>query len=304
MNKTKICGIIPPIVTPFSTELELDSPALEKLLNFVINGDVNGIFILGTNGECASLTNQIKEDIISKAVEVTTGRLPVFVNITTASFLETMHLSRVAGNKGADYIVMAPPYYFDMNQVELYNYYKMIADQSSLPLVLYNAPQYTKTAIELDTVVKLAAHQNIVGLKDSSGSMFYLHQLLTKLADEDFSILVGTEVFLGESLLLGMDGGVNGGANIFPKLYVEMYKAGRIGNLNEMKKWQALIQKVQNVVYDALESPMSIVIGLKYILSLRGICNPQMAMPVYKPLDDKYKKRMANLLEEFNAIGL
>ena len=304
MIKSRISGIIPPVITPLSSELELDGSSLNNLVNFVIDNDVHGIFALGTNGECASLSRDVKLDTIKRTVDSVAGRIPVFVNITTSSFKETSSLAEYASDKGADYVVVAPPFYFEMNQVEIFSYFKMIADNSRLPLLLYNAPQYTKTVIEPDTAARLSGHPNIVGLKDSSGSMFYLHQLLARIPNDSFSVLVGTEVFLGESILLGIDGGVNGGANMFPVLYVSMYNAAVNGDLNEMKKLQSRIQKVQNKIYDALDSPMSIVIGLKYMLSLRGICSSRMAMPVYEEPDEEYKRNLAALLEEYESFGL
>ncbi|MFC2116637.1 dihydrodipicolinate synthase family protein [Bacteroidota bacterium] len=304
MERLNISGIIPPLVTPVTEGLELDKEALGTLIEHVIEGGVNGIFLLGTTGECASLNDEIRQEAISLAVSAVKGRIPVFINISTPSYLESLALAGYASAAGADYTVMAPPYYFDMNQEELMRYFELIADRSKVPLLLYNAPQYTKTAIEPETVRKLALHENIVGIKDSSGNMDYVHQLLKDRTDENFSIFIGPELLLGECVQLGCSGGVNGGANIFPKLFVNMYLASSRNKLDEMKKWQSLIAKVQEHVYDAADSPMGIVIGLKYALSAKGISTDQMLMPVYNKLSDEKKEKINDLIREMEAYDL
>jgi 4-hydroxy-tetrahydrodipicolinate synthase len=191
-----------------------------------------------------------------------------------------------------------------MNQEELSRYIDKLASESSLPLFLYNAPQYTKTEIEPATVKNLAKHENIIGIKDSSGNMSYLKKLLNDKMSNDFTIMVGPEEFLGECILLGCNGGVNGGSNMFPKLYVNMYRAAIRKDMDEMKKWQNLIIKVQQRVYNLADSPMGIIIGLKYVLSIKDICSPRMAMPVYRELTDGQKKTMEDLVREFDRNGL
>lgn len=299
-----INGIITPLVTPLTGNLEPDIDALYRLTDHVINGGVNGIFLPGTNGECASLTFEIRKELITSAMKAIKGRVPVFVNVGTSSYLESLKLIEFSADIGADYVVLAPPYYFSMNQKELTCYVKMLADRSSIPLFLYNAPQYFKTEIEPGTITELANHEKIVGIKDSSGNMNYFRQILNGRQSNEFAVFVGPEILLGECVLLGCNGGVNGGSNMFPKLYVNMYKAAIRKDKEAMKEWQALITKVNQNVYLITDSPMNTIIGLKYILSIKGICSEQMAMPVYSPLTDRQKRIMQELVTEFNEYGL
>ena len=293
-----------PLITPLTGTLELDTDALYRLIEHVIAGGVNGIFLPGTNGECASLPIEIRKELIISAMEAIRGRVPLFVNVSTSSYLESLNLIEFSAEIGADYAVLAPPFYFNMNQKELLRYIEMLADRSSLPLFLYNAPQYFKTEIETGTVAELARHEKIMGIKDSSGNMDYFGQLLNGRKKDDFTVLVGPEIFLGECVTLGCNGGVNGGSNMFPKLYVNMYQAAVRKDSKEIKKWQALIGKVEQDVYSITDSPVNTIIGLKYILAIKGICSEQMAMPVYSPFTEQQKRIMQELVAEFDGYGL
>lgn len=303
-QNTGITGIIPPLVTPLTENYIFDAEAYQRLIDHVIRGGVSGIFILGTNGECANLTNEMRNKAIPVAVAAAGGRVPVFVNVSTSSFKESMKLSEVAAGEGADYIVISPPYYFDMNQDELYKYFDIIAGSSSLPVFLYNAPQYTKIEITLDTVLKLVSHENVLGLKDSSGDINYLGKVLKARGNTDFKVYVGTELLLGESILMGGDGGINGGANIFPELYVKMYQAVLNRNVEEQKKLQEIMQGLKSHIYDVHQSSMGIIIGLKYSLSVLGICSDTMAMPVYSKLNSEQKKTIEDFVNGFQKYAI
>ncbi len=303
MYSLKLKGIFPPLVTPLKKNLDLDTEALAKLIENVISGKVNGIVLLGSIGENAGLTKEIRHQVIISAVEIISKRVPILVNITSSSYQESLQMATFACELGADYVVLAPPFYYSMNQGELITYVKMMADRIPVPLVLYNVPQYTKTVIEPESVEKLSKHKNITGIKDSSGDMVSLHELLAFKNDHNFSILIGTEMLLGEGVLYGCDGGINGGANIFPELYVGMYEAALKKDIKKMQELQEWIRKIRKNIYQVADSPMSIIIGLKYALSLKGICSAQMAMPVYVELTDHKKKIIEDFLNEFEQCN-
>lgn len=180
----------------------------------------------------------------------------------------------------------------------------MVAKESSLPLFLYNAPKYTQNEITPETVAQLESHKNIVGIKDSSGSKEYIQTLLDRRQDKKFSILIGYEMIMGEYILLGCNGGVIGGGNVFPKLFVNMYRAASDKNLEEMEKWQSVIRKVYHNLYEVHNSPMGIIMGLKYALSKKGICDGNMAMPVYSDFSDNQKDIIDKFLEETKQYSI
>lgn len=156
------------------------------------------------------------------------GRVPVLVGVTDTSLEESLRLAHKAAECGAAAVVAAPPYYFAPSQTELTMYYKALADALPLPLCLYNMPVHVKVSLEPATVKELAGHPNIIGLKDSSSNMVYFQTLLYELSDRpDFALFMGPEQLTAESVMLGAAGGVNGGANVFPELYVALYEAAR-----------------------------------------------------------------------------
>jgi len=303
MPYTKITGIIPPLVTPLTSDLELDRVAFIRLINHVIGGGVRGIFILGTTGEGASLTDKMRVDIIETAVRSAAGRVPVFVNISSSSYMQSTEYAFRAEGAGADFVVLSPPCYYPLNQEELKRYFLGVADRCGIPLFVYNAPQYTGKDLEAATVRALALHSQIAGVKDSSGNVTYIKQLLRDRVDEKFSILIGPEKMLGECILMGCDGGINGGGNLFPGLYVRMLGVAQQKNTEKMKVYQALIDMVYERIYGVPVSPMGIIIALKYALSVRGLCGDPMAVPVYDQMTDRQKQTVDEFIYEMEGHG-
>ena len=204
-------GIIPPIVTPLRSRDELDAAGLERLIEHILAGGVHGLFVLGTTGEAPSLSYRLRRELIERTCRQVAGRVPVLVGITDTAIGEAVHLADFAANAGAQALVLAPPYYFPNSQPELLAYVQHLAPELPLPLFLYNMPTHTKTIFEVETVRRAMEIPNIVGLKDSSASMVSL-QLSASASGllpsrPEWSLLVGPEELLGESVLLGGHGG-------------------------------------------------------------------------------------------------
>ncbi len=273
-------GIIPPVITPLLTQNELDQPGLERLIEHVISGGVHGLFILGTSGEGPSLSYKLRYQITERVCDQVNERLPVLVGVTDTSLSESVNLAEKAASSGADAVVAAPPYYFTNSQSELADYFRVLADRSPLPLFLYNMPSHTKINIAAESVLKLSEHENIIGLKDSSANLVYFQKVVGLMEHRpEFSLLVGPEELLMQSILSGAHGGVNGGANMFPKLYVEMFEAARSRNFDEMERLQKIVMQVSSTIYSVGNSPGSYLQGVKSALSVMGICGDEMALP-------------------------
>jgi 4-hydroxy-tetrahydrodipicolinate synthase len=303
MKQTSIEGIIPPLLTPLTGRRELDREAVARMIGHVASAGVHGIFLLGSTGEWASLPEAIRKELVIHGTAAAKGKLPVLVNITDTSVDEVRRKAIEAAEAGADYSVLAPPYYYAMNRKELEDFLQLAAKGSPLPLILYNAPQYTRNAIEPETVRVLAQQDHILGIKDSSGNMEYLNRLIHARLEPGFSILIGPEMLLSECLGMGCSGGVCGGANLFPRLYCELYKAARNGETALLEKLQLKIRRIHDEVYSGSDSALSHVLGLKYLMARRGLCHPHMAMPLYETISDSRKKIMDRLLEEYVATG-
>lgn len=274
-------GIIPPMVTPLlSDNVSLDINGVKKLVEHLIAGGVHGIFILGTTGESTSLSYATRRQLIIETCTVVNNRVPVFVGITDTAIEESVQLADVAKASGAAAVVAAPPYYYGLGQEELFKYYWKLADQLSLPLFLYNMPSHTKINIDAKTVVRLSEHDNIIGLKDSSANAVYFQSLIHLLKSKpQFSLLVGPEEITAEIVLMGGHGGVNGGANMFPKLYVELYNAASARDFDRIAVLQHLVMEISTKIYTLGSYGSSYLKGVKGALSALGIIESNLAMP-------------------------
>jgi 4-hydroxy-tetrahydrodipicolinate synthase len=299
-NKQAFSGIIPPMVTPLLADnLSLDSEGVQQLVEHLVSGGVHGIFILGTTGESTSLSYKTRERLIVESCKAVNGRVPVFVGITDTSIEESVHLALIAKESGAAAVVAAPPYYYGLGQEELYKYYWSLADQVTLPLFLYNMPSHTKINIDVKTVVRLAEHPNIVGLKDSSANAVYF-QSLCYVLKTNFSLLVGPEEITAETVLMGGNGGVNGGANLFPKLYVALYNAAVAKDFARIEELQDLVMEISTKIYTVGSYGSSYLKGLKGALSALGIIKGNIAPP-FTTFEEKEMVRVISNIKEIEA---
>ena len=293
-------GIIPPLVTPLTDRDTLDVAGLETLVEHVVGGGVHGLFILGTTGEAPSLSYQLRWDLIDRVTKLVRGRVPVLVGITDTSFVESVNVARHAADCGASAVVLSTPYYFPAGQTELTGYIQNIVAELPLPLVLYNMPSLTKVWFEVDTFQKLTAIQNIIGIKDSSGDLDYFERLMPLRKERpDWSIMIGPEALLPEAMALGGDGGVAGGANVFPRLFVDCYDACVAGDKPKLEKARKTIHDFQRV-YDIGKYASRHIKATKCALSLLGICDDFMAEPFHRfhPPD---RARVREILESLDA---
>jgi 4-hydroxy-tetrahydrodipicolinate synthase len=209
-------------------------------------------------------------------------------------------LAKHAANCGADALVLSTPYYFPAGQTELKYYVDELMMQLPLPVMLYNIPSLTKVSFEIDTLEYLCRHNQIVGLKDSSGDLEYFSRALElKKRRPDWSILIGPEALLAQSLVLGGDGGVAGGANLCPRWFVELFHAVRSGNT----PWEELQNKIERLqaIYDIGKYTSRFIKGTKCGLSLMAICDDFMADPFHRFRPDD-RARVAAILRELEVL--
>lgn len=290
--------VIPPLVTPRAGRDELDLPALERIIEHVLGGGVHGLFLLGTTGEGPSLSHAARQTLVTEATRLVRRRVPVLVGITDSSFSESVQLARFAADAGADAVVLAPPFYFPMHQPDLRHYCVAMAREVPLPVYLYNMPSHCKVSFELDTVKQLIDEPNIVGLKDSSAQMLFFNQVLMLAQGRpDFSVLMGPEELLAEGVLMGGHGGVCGGANLCPHLYVEMYEAAVTGDLRQVHVLQQRILRLSSKIYSVGLAPSGYLTGLKAALSLLGLCEARLSEPL-TPLPDERRALLARHLAD------
>ena len=284
-------GIIPPMITPLLDRDTLDVAGLERLIEHILSGGVHGLFILGTTGEAPSLSYRLRYELIERVCGQVKGRVPVLVGITDTCFTESLNTANKARDAGAQAVVLAPPYYFPAGQAELLEYIEHLAPELPLPLFLYNMPSLTKAVFEPQTVRAAAQISGIAGIKDSSGNMVYFHQLQSLLRDyPDFSLLVGREELLAETILLGGHGGVCGGANLIPKLYVDLYNAARSRDLPAIEPLHEKVMQISTTIYSVGRYGSSYLKGLKCTLSCMNICSDFLAEPFHRFRREEHDK--------------
>ncbi len=303
----KLQGIVPPMITPLAADNVLDTEGVGRLVEHLIGGGVHGIFLLGTTGEAQSLSYECRYEMVELCCRLIAGRVPVLVGITDTSMDESLKLAVHARNCGAAAVVAAAPYYFAPSQQEMIEYFTALADGLCLPLYLYNMPSHVKVFLEPATVCALSKHPNIIGLKDSSANMTYFQTLVHMLrGNSGFALFVGPEELTGESVLMGADGGVNGGANMFPELYVGMWQAARRGDMPEVARLQQRIMAISTAIYTVGRYESSYLKGVKCALSLMGICDDHLSFP-YRKFRDAERERVRRALEilgEYASINI
>jgi 4-hydroxy-tetrahydrodipicolinate synthase len=271
------------MITPLKDRDTLDVEGTEKVVEHMLNGGVHALFILGTTGEGPSLSYQLRRELIERTVRFVNHRVPLLVGITDTAFVESVNLARHSAELGADAVVLAPPYYMPEGQPELKEYLDHLLPELPLPLFIYNMPPLTKVAFELDTVRWAMDQSGIVGIKDSSNNLIYFNRLcMLQKQRPDWSVLVGPEEILAQSMLLGGHGGVNGGANIFPKLYVGLFNAMCQGKIERARTLQEQILQVSQRLYCVGKHPSAVIKGIKCAASCLGICSDFMAEPFHR----------------------
>jgi 4-hydroxy-tetrahydrodipicolinate synthase len=290
------------MITPLHANGSLDISSVEKIIDHLISGGVHGVFILGTTGEFSGLSYDVRRELIVETCNRVAGRIPILVGITDVSLEESISLAAFADSAGAYAVVTAPPFYMNIDQQELCTYYEKLADAISIPMYLYNMPSHTKLSIDFDTVIKLAAHEQIIGLKDSSGNGVYFQALCHAFRDqEEFMLMVGPEEMMAETVLMGSHGGVSGGANLYPKLYVALYAAAVARDFEKIKTYQACVMEISLNIYQVGGYKSSYMKGLKTTMSFAGLCQAAFAPPLY-PFSTKEVEELRKRVEKIEGV--
>jgi dihydrodipicolinate synthase/N-acetylneuraminate lyase len=229
-------------------------------------------------------------------------RCPILVGITDTAFSESIAVARQAAESGADAVVLAPPYYMPEGQPELREYLSHLLPELGLPLFLYNMPPLTKVPFEIETVRWAMDQPAIVGMKDSSGNMPYFNRVREMLpVRRDWSLLVGPEELLAETVLLGAHGGVCGGANIYPQLYVQLHAAAACGDLTRVRELHKVVMQVSGKLYHVGRHASAVIKGIKCALSCLGLCGDFMAEPFHR-FRETERQQIEAAVKELTAL--
>lgn len=272
-------GIYVPIVSPFKGDT-VDLEGLHANIAFLNESPVDGYVALGTAGEFASLTEVEKSEVLCEVIENT--EKPVIAGASYNNVYEALDFIEYTRDVGAKAALVAPPFYVRSNEEGLRAYFNQLADQSHLPLFLYNIPMLTNNHLKPELVSQLANHKNIIGIKDSGGSMRNFIEM-SRLTPEDFNLFIGSEILFLPAMLFGASGAVLGAANLVPHLLHELYE--RL-DIDLARRLIDVVEIMEQGVF-----PM----GLKYAMSLRGLTGGDPRPPA-SPLSPVERARIEDLI--------
>jgi len=307
MSDNKIRGVIVPILTPFNSDETVDVESLKKLVDYLIDNGVHGIWVSGTTGEFGNMSESERVKSIDTVVEHVAGRVPVIGNISGGSTKLTVAMAQQVSESGLDGIAATPPYYYPNAQDELLDHYRYIKDNVSVPLWVYNIPQTVKTAVEPGTIATLAAEGTVVGVKDSSGAGELLAQLNVLCEQGEISLLrfLGTAFRVTSAGAVGTQGVIPGIANLIPAICAQGWEAGEAGDADGTRKANAgviVASKAARVAQGGSANAASFG-AMKSALKIMGVLeNDTMSKP-FRPLAEEEKEQLPAILKELGLLN-
>jgi 4-hydroxy-2-oxoglutarate aldolase len=283
-------GIFPPIPTPF-VDGEVAYDKLAANIEKWGQTGLKGLVVMGSNGEYVYLSEDEKRRLVEKTVELTPEHMLVIAGTGCESTKETIELTRDCADRGAHAALVVTPHYYagKMNEAAMLAYFTAVADQSPIPVLLYNVPKFTHVNMTFQLVSQLSNHPNIVGIKDSTGNVIQLGEFANNVA-ADFNLLVGTAGALFGGLALGCAGGVLALANIAPQKCIEIYQLVKAGNFEAAKKLQLKMIPVNQAVTATYGVP-----GLKTAMDMLGYFGGAPRPPLL-PSSEKDKSEIRKIL--------
>lgn len=261
-----IRGVLTAIVTPFTASGELNLTALRQQVERQLAAG-NGIFCGGTNGEFFVLNEAEKIAVAETCVEAVAGRAPVVAHIGEVSTRETIRLGQQIAKSGVDAVSVITPWFVPLKQDELLSHYTAIADALSVPVFLYNIPARTGNTIEPQTARQLAAHDNIIGIKDSAGSYDSLKGFLDAVKGIDgFNVLNGPDSLIHQGFVDGCSACISGLANVAPREINAIWSTFKAGDIEASRLAQENVTGLRTDLYKVAFSPAAV----KKVLQLMG----------------------------------
>ncbi|WP_433542805.1 4-hydroxy-tetrahydrodipicolinate synthase [Neomoorella humiferrea] len=290
-------GIIPAMATPTDEWGNINEGALRKLVNHLIDGGVHGLFPIGSQGEFFALTFEQKKKVIEIVIDETRGRVPVYAGTAALTTKEAIETTKMARDLGVDAVSILTPFFTNLNQKEVIQFYLDIARAvPDLPVLLYSNPARTKVPITVETVKELAAVDNIVGIKDSSGDMTLTAEYIRVTRQMDFSVLAGRDTLIYATLCYGGTGSITATANVDPSLVVEIYEAFMAGDHRRALEAQYRLAPLR-LAFELGTFPVVI----KEALDMIGIEAGQAIRPV-GPLTEENRARLRQVLQEMGIV--
>lgn len=289
-------GSIVALVTPFDENGQIDFPAIDRLVDFHIQNHTDGILVLGTTGESATMTDAEDYAVAKRVVDDVAGRIPVIGGSGSNSTAESLAKSRGLAELGVDALLLITPYYNKSNQDGIYHHFTAVLDQVDKPAILYNIPGRTGCSISEGNVERLCTHPNVMGIKEASGSISYATTVAQYLSD-DFRMYSGNDDMVVPLLSLGASGVISVWADVQPRVVHDMVRSYLDGDVRAARRAQL----------DGLELVHSLFcevnpIPVKAALSMMGLISESYRQPLW-PLSDPARERLSAAMRGAGLIG-
>ncbi|ROT26327.1 dihydrodipicolinate synthase family protein [Micromonospora sp. HM5-17] len=287
MTLAPLSGVIPPVCTPLTPDYEVDTGSLTRLVDHLLDGGVDALFVLGSTSEVAFLPDGHRRVVLETVVGHVAGQVPVLAGVIDMTTLRVLEHARVAAEVGVDGIVATAPFYARTHPVEIAGHFRTVAQRSGLPLYAYDLPISVHSKLGADLVLELAAEGVLTGLKDSSGDEGGLRSVILgrreRLADRSFAVLTGGELTVDSALWMGADGVVPGLGNVDPHGYTRLCRAAANGDWPTARAEQERLVRLFEFVRvggTRMGGSSSALGAFKAALHLRGIIDhPTTAAP-------------------------
>jgi len=305
MTGLDLSGVIPPLCTPRGADGELDRASLARLCEHLIGAGVSGLFVGGSTGEAALLDDRTRLAALDVAVAIAAARVPVLYGVIETGTRRVLEAARPAADHGAAAVVATVPFYVAPNEREVLAHYASLRAMLDLPVVAYDIPSATHVRLEPATAIELARAGDAVALKDSSGDLAGLRQVVAATRELPFQVLSGSETLADAALSSGADGLVPGLGNVDPAGYVRLYAAVRAGDLDAATAEQARLARLFGIVGAADRGRVGFTAGalgaFKAALVRLGVIERADTWPPLTPLTAADHAAVAALMDEHLA---
>lgn len=287
-------GSMVAIVTPFKND-KVDEKAFKKLIDFQIKNKTSAIVPCGTTGESATLSFDEHQRVVDVAIEAARKRVPVIAGTGSNSTKEAIRLTKHAEKAGADGALLIAPYYNRPTQEGLYQHFKAIAEDVNIPLILYNIPSRTGVNMLPETVARLAEMKNIVGIKEASGSLTQMSDVIS-LCDEDFDLISGDDNLLLPILAIGGKGIISVVANVAPLDVANLIEKFEKGNMKEAKRLHYMLSPLVSAMFYETNP-----IPVKAALYMMGMTTDEIRLPLCK-MSEGNRKKLESVMKKYGLI--
>ena len=287
-------GSMTAIVTPFR-DGAIDHEALERIVDFQLDNGTSALVPCGSTGESATLTHAEHLEVVSRVVKVARGRVPVIAGAGSNSTAEAIALTRGAKAAGADAALLISPYYNKPTQEGIYRHYRAVAEAAQVPLIVYNIPGRTASKIEATTVARMAEVEHIVGLKEATGSLDEVQEVI-RLCGDRLELYSGDDSLTLPIMAVGAQGTISVIANIAPKQSAAMLAACRAGDWDTARRLHYALLPLIRALFQETNP-----IGVKAALAMMGFCRDELRLPLL-PMTEAARAKLRAVVEEFGLL--